>query len=509
MSFVVEAVGDVVGGVVDAVGAVAEGVVDLAGSAIEAVADNPLMIAAAIAAPYALGAMASTAAAGTGISLAGAATGPGLAFAPSLGAGIGSAGITSAGLGAFGGSMGISSAALGAAAAGTALGGSTFGSSAMFDPFNFSPISESTNFGSSILQAADESLATFNQTQTAASSVLSNQPSFAFNTDYTSSSFFTEAKEAASLVNSPGMSFSNALSTATNGAIAPNPSTSIFSSAWDSVKGIAQAAQDLNSQASKFMGQIGETIAPGADPMVQKYITNVGANTVANGGDVEQAIKSSAIGTAAGVVGSNVAGATADTLGKANAGMLANAAANATGTALSGGDVGQSLIGSGIGAGVNFAGKGITDLTGSSLLGGAAKAATGTALGGGDVGQSLLNYGKNVATDTAGNYLTNLIPTSNINPNSPLGMIKSAATNSLTGMLSGAPAPKPANLLASTAAKIAKPSVLSAIKAPNVLQAATSGNKPQSLTNAPPQKVDVSTLKPVTDLSAIMGKLKT
>ncbi|HUV84415.1 MAG TPA: hypothetical protein VMV86_01835, partial [Methanosarcinales archaeon] len=65
MGGIVSAIGDVVGGVADVVGTVAEGAVDLAGSVIETVASNPLlMVAAAVAAPYALGAMAAEAAVG-------------------------------------------------------------------------------------------------------------------------------------------------------------------------------------------------------------------------------------------------------------------------------------------------------------------------------------------------------------------------------------------------------------------------------------------------------------
>jgi hypothetical protein len=549
MSFVVDAVSDVVEGVVDVVGDVVEGAVDLVGDVIETVAENPLLIVAAVAAPYALSAMAGTAAAGTAGYASAAAFETAMGLTPTItgmgavgagtgiGAGIASGaalagGVDAAGMGLIGptlmGAPGATASALNAAAlssgagAGVLGGGATLGGISilpsttflgsigasagglMSDAFTFPSVTEATNFNLGTLNASNESLMTFNPTQTVASTAMQNQPALAFNADYTSASFFKEAQQAASLVKSPGMSFSNALSTATNGLITPSPSTSIFSSAWDTAKGIAQTASDLNSQATKFMNQIGQTLAPGADPLVQKYITNTAVGTVANGGDLEQAMKGAAIGTAAGVAGTKVAGAVADTVGKTGANMLGSAAANATGTALSGGDVGASLLNSGVGAATGLAGSQATSLTGSPLLGGAVKTALGTGFNGGNVGDALISYGTNQAIGAGTSFANNALGINNINPNSPLGLIKNAATTSLTNAITGGPTPKPASLLASGLTKIVKPTILGATKAsstaPTLLQSGT------NITNAPPQKVDVATLQPVADISALIGK---
>jgi hypothetical protein len=330
---------------------------------------------------------------------------------------------------------------------------------------------------------------------------MGNQPCVVFNSNYLSSETFIQAKEAASLVNSPGISFSNALASTTGAT--PSASTSIFAQAWDTAKGVVSTIKDVNAQADKLLNSIGNVIAPGADPLIQKTITNTAVNTVANGGDFESALKGSIIGTGAGLAGNKVAGLTADTIGKANSGMLGNAAANATGTALTGGDVGASLINSGIGASVNIAGKNVTDLTGSSLLGGAAKTAVGTGLTGGDVGNALINYGKTAAVGEGNSYLNDLLKDNQVSPKSPLGMITNAVTPALTNMVMGAPPPSASSMLKSSGLTNAVASnFLPKTNAPNILSAT------KQLTNKapPPQKVDVSTLKPITDISSLIGK---
>lgn len=506
MGAVVDAVGDIVGGVVDAVGSVAEGAVSLAGDAIEAVASNPLLLAAAVATPFALGAMAGTAAGAGALSaadvgLSGLGTGmleAGIPSALEVGAGFGYG--TAAGLGA--GTVAGAAEALGTGFSLSGLG-SIYADGAVTSAFNFAPLEQATTFGSSILDATGANLATFDASQTAASTVMGQSPTFAFDSNYLSSDVFTQAQEASSLASSPGMSFSNAIQTATNGAVAPNASTGMFSSAWDSAKGIAQSVSDINSQAGKLMNTIGQTIAPNADPFVQKMITNTAVNTVTSGGDIKQGLESSLIGGAAGLAGSTVAGATADTLGKTGSTMLGGAASNATGTLLSGGDLGSSLIGSGVGA----LGSGVTSLTGSPLLGGAAKTVAGTAIGGGDVGNALTNFGINAGIGAGTGYLTNLLGTGAISNNSPLGMIKNAVTPALTGMVTGSAPPKASSLLSSSLTKSLAPSPLSTSKAPTLLQSgSTNVTNPSTSGNAPPQKVDVATLKPVTDIASILGK---
>jgi hypothetical protein len=371
----------------------------------------------------------------------------------------------------------------------------------MSDAFTFPSVTEATNFNTSVLSTSNESLMAFNPSQTASSTVLGNQPTIAFNSNYLSPEVFSQASQASSLASSPGMSFSNALVSTTG--MAPNASTSMFAQAWDTAKGVVSTIKDVNAQADKLLNSIGNVIAPGADPLIQKTITNTAVNTVANGGDVGEALKGSIIGTGAGLAGSTVAGATADTLGKTGANMLGSAAANATGTALTGGDIGASLINSGIGAGTGLAGKTVTDLTGSSLLGGAARTAVGTGLRGGDVGNALLNYGTNTEVNTGTSYLNDLLKTNNVNPKSPLGMITNAVTPALTSMVTGAPPPSAASMLKSSGlTKAVSSNILPKTNAPTVLAAA----QPQTTMTPPPQKVDVSTLKPITDISSLIGK---
>lgn len=493
MSAVVDAIGDVVGGVVDAVGSVVEGAVDLAGDVIQTVADNPLLIVAAIAAPYALAAMAGTAATGAGISLAGASLGEGLAFAPSLGAGIGSAGISAGAMTGIGTGMGISAAAMETAALGTALAGATLSAteaaaSAIADPFTFAPMEQAATYGTNTLECSATDLATFDSSQTAASTVMGQSPTWSFDTNYLSSNTFTQAQQASSLASSPEMSFSQAIESATGGTITPNVSTSIFTNAWDTAKGIGQSIVDMNSSASKFMNQIGQTLAPGADPMIQKYITNTAFNTVANGGDLESAMKSGAIGTVSGLAGNQVFGATADTLGKTGASMLGNAATGATGTLLSGGDIGTSLLNAGIGA----VGSGVSNIAGSPLLGGAVKTGLSAGLNGGDVGNALLSYGLNTGINVGSKALG-----MNTN-NSPLGMIGKYATSALLG-----------NSKPSTFAKPLTSSLLKTNNVPSILSSVTNNTntitKPLANKNMPPLTADISTMQPV-DISTLIRK---
>jgi hypothetical protein len=510
MGGVVKAIGKAIGGVAKAVGNVVEGAVKVAGDVIEAVSENPILLAAAVATPLALKGLAlkaGTAAAGSGVSLAGATTGAGLSFAPSLGAGIGSAGITSAGLGTFGGTMGITSAAIGKAAAGTALAGSTFGSSTMIDPFNFSPIQESTNFGSSILEASNSKLAAFDPSQTAAQTVMGNNPSYVFDSNYLSTNTFAQAKEAASLVQSPGMSFSNALSTATNGSVVPNGSTSMFSSAWDTAKGIAKSVNDITNQADDLLNSIGKTIAPKADPAVQKFISNTAVDTAANGGNLEEALKSNAIGFGAGFAGKEVTSLTGDLVGDRTARILGGAAANATGTALSGGDVMQSLIGSGVGA----VGTGVTDLTGNRLLGGAASTAAGAAASGRDVGQNLLNYGINAGINTGMNMATDALELNRIDPRSITGRIVNAGTSGLSSALKQS-AMSAVNPNKSRLSPLASASARKLLQTPRT-NATTPVPRPTQVvrptlpagTPMPSKKVDVATLTPINDINSLTG----
>jgi hypothetical protein len=159
-------------------------------------------------------------------------------------------------------------------------------------------------------------------------------------------------------------------------------------------------------------------------------------------------------------------------------------------------------------SGIGAAGTGVTSLTGSPLLGGATKTALGTGINGGDVGAALTNYGTNAAIGAGTSYLNNLMGTSNIPNNSPLGLIKNAATTSLTDAIKGGnqPPSRPASILTS-APKSLTASLLQKNTAPTLLQSNPTGStSPLASGNTPPQKVDVSTLKPVADISSLLGK---
>ena len=506
MGGVVKAIGSAVGAVADAVGDVVETAVDVAGDVLESVASNPILLAAAVASPYALSAMSTSAAAGTGISLSGASLGSGLTFAPTLGA-MGSPGVVLSGLGAGASTMGISAGAIASAAAGTALGGSTFGVGSMIDPFNFPSLNQATNFGKSILDATDDVLTAFTEKQTAASTIMGNSPSYVFDASPVNTNIFSQAKQASSLLDSSNLSFTDAVSKASGGSVVPNNSTSFFSNAWDSAKGLVKTAENISQSVDDFMGQIGKTIAPNADPMVQRAVTNFGTNMVTSGGDIEQSLKSSAIGPIAGLAGKEVTSLADDALGAFGARTLGGAASNVTGALLSGATPEQALMGAGIGA----TGTTVTNLTGSPLIGGAARTAVGSALSGRDVGQSLLGYGINVGVDKLSDQLVDAtgIPTTGF-----VGRITRPIIGSLEDQLRSSIMPsRPSNV--QQAARPTNVSPLNTASLTKVLQ-----SKPLSATNqstvqpsgvlptgAPAQKVDVSQLKPV-DISTLGLKIQ-
>ncbi len=516
MGGVVSAIGDAVGGVVDAVGSVAEAAVDVVSDVVEVVADNPLLLAAAVASPYALSAMSSSAVAGVGTT---AAAGAGVSASsmglvgPTL---MGAAGATPAALASYAAATGAGAGVLGGGAlaggltllpASTYLGSvATSAGGLMADSFAFPSITQATNFGTSILDATGSNLAMFNPTQTAASTVMGNSPTVAFDSNYLSSNMFTQAKQAASLVDSPGMSFSNAISQATNGSIVPTNSTNFFSTAWDSAKGLYQTAEKLGSQFDDFVNTIGKTIAPNADPLVQRSITNFGTNMVTTGGDVEQSLKGSLIGPATGVIGKEVTTLTSPAMGDFGSRLLGGTAANTAGALLSGATPEQALMGASIGA----TGSTVTNLTGSPLLGGAAKTIAGSALTGRDVSDSLLGYGASAGVDALSDYLVEKsgLPTSGI-----IGRLTRPVIGSLEDQLRQTIIPsRPANI-----AQVARPSTnispLSKTSLTQVLQSKPSSvtNQPSTgvlpAANVPAQKVDVSKLKPV-DISTLGLKVQ-
>ena len=281
------------------------------------------------------------------------------------------------------------------------------------------------------------------------------------------------------------MSFSNAVSTATNGAVTPTNATSVFSNAWDSAKGIV-------NKVNSFTNQIGQTIAPGADPMVQKAITNFGTNMVTTGGDLKASLENTAIGTGVNLASKEVTDLTSSTLGDTGSKIAGSTAGNITGALASGADPTQALI-SGVAGG---AGAGVTNITGSPILGKTASTLTGSTLSGGDIGQSLVKLG----TDTGLGYVNQQL---GITPTSTLGKIVSPLENMAISSLMGN---KPTSLTsfrpASLSSATVKKSPLSTPTLTSTLKSTPIGAKSIAGMSLPPQKVDVSTLKPF-DISTL------
>ena len=504
MSVVHDIVSDVVGGVVDAVGTVAETVVNVAEKVVQTVADNPLLIVAAIAAPYALSALAADAGAGAtlgGVALGDTALGasailtPGLDLAVgattgALGTGAATLGVTGAGIAGGAGAMGISAAAMEAAAVGTALG-----TTAMASAFAFPSVTEATNYGTSILDTTNSSLAVADSSQMTASNVLGNQAVSDFAT--TLNPMVTEqATNAVNLVNS-GMPYGEAISSATNGAVTPNPIGEIFT---NSTTNIADTYNTLSKGAQSMMQNMGQTILPDANPLVQKFVTNTAINTALNGGDVTKALEGSALGVGAGILGNEVTGLTSDTLGNTGAKIAGNAASTLATGAVTGQDLGDVVKNFAIGTAFNQVTPIVNDITGSPTTTNALLNTAKGVVNGQDIGSAVTGAGIGALTSVANNAL------GSTNPNSVTGALTSIGKGLATQAINQAVNP-PVN--ATQAGMATKPQTLTSAEVAKLVPSnQPTGGLPTTST-MPAQKVDVSTLTPITNisnLSTILGK---
>ena len=152
-----------------------------------------------------------------------------------------------------------------------------------------------------------------------------------------------QATNAVNLVNS-GMPYGEAISSATNGAVTPNPIGEIFT---NSTTNIADTYNTLSKGAQSMMQNMGQTILPDANPLVQKFVTNAAVNTALNGGDVTKALEGSALGVGTGILGNEVTGLTSDTLGNTGAKIAGNAASTLATGAVTGQDLGDFFAAAG------------------------------------------------------------------------------------------------------------------------------------------------------------------
>jgi hypothetical protein len=236
---------------------------------------------------------------------------------------------------------------------------------------------EAIEVGTAVLEATEVATAVASAEAAAATTVIEAGASVA------------EASAAASAV-AEGASVAEAVTAATGGAVEASAiaevataSTEVAStSAWES---LSQAAQNITST-------IGETLAPGADPMIQKFAGQVALNTATNGGDFEKALEGSILGLGTGALGSQIAEVTGSDI----AGRVA---ANATNQLVRTGDVNLSGLASGeVG---RLVGSEVADETGSNLLGKAASTVTSSTLQGKDATTGLLNLGINEGVNSA------------------------------------------------------------------------------------------------------------
>ena len=179
-----------------------------------------------------------------------------------------------------------------------------------------------------------------------------------------------------------GATVSEAVSTATDGAVTANPVTEVASnstsSSWqDTFKNLSESAKNLTKN-------LGETILPDADPMVQRFVGQTALNTATNGGDIKNGVESGILSLGTGAIGSEVAGETGSKLAGQIAGQAAGQLAT-TGT-VNGEGLLTGAAGSQIG---NFVG----DETGSKFAGQAASTAARSLIAGKDPTQALENLG--------------------------------------------------------------------------------------------------------------------
>lgn len=199
-----------------------------------------------------------------------------------------------------------------------------------------------------------------------------------------------QASDAVQIVNQGG-TVTEATTAATNGAVTPNAVTEVANTGTNS---FAQGFQDLSKSANEFMKGLGDTILPGQDPMVQKFVAQTAVNSATNGGDFEKALTNSVIGLGTGSLGGEIASETGSQL----AGQVG---ANAARQLVTTGNI--NAEGLATGAAGSLIGNEVAGDTGSQLAGKAASTVTSSLLSGKDPSAALLNLGASTLINGAVN----------------------------------------------------------------------------------------------------------
>jgi hypothetical protein len=228
----------------------------------------------------------------------------------------------------------------------------------------------------STLAATGETVATASVEQTAATAAIEGGATV------------EQATAAVESVQS-GSTVAEAVSTATQGEVIVSPAVEVVSSTETASTNVFQQMSDA---AQKFTQSIGETLAPEADPSVQKLIGQVAQNTATSGGDLKKGVENTFLGMGTGALGSEIA----DITGSDLAGRVAS---NATRQLATTGDV--NLTGLASGEFGKLVGSEVADETGSNLLGKAASSVTSSTLQGKDATSGLLNLGINEGVNSA------------------------------------------------------------------------------------------------------------
>jgi hypothetical protein len=232
--------------------------------------------------------------------------------------------------------------------------------------------------GTSTLAATGDNVAVASTQQATASTVIE------------SGGTVEQATDAVQIVNQGG-TVTEATTAATDGAVTPNAVTEVANTGTNS---FAQGFQDLSQSANEFMKGLGDTILPGQDPMVQKFVAQTAVNSATNGGDFEKALTNSVIGLGTGSLGGEIASETGSQL----AGQVG---ANAARQLVTTGDI--NAEGLATGAAGSLIGNEVAGDTGSQLAGKAASTVTSSLLSGKDPSTALLNLGASTLINGAVN----------------------------------------------------------------------------------------------------------
>jgi hypothetical protein len=243
---------------------------------------------------------------------------------------------------------------------------------------------EAVETGVAVLEATEATVAVASAETVAASTVIEAGATVA------------EATTAASLVGE-GATVAEAVSSATAGAVQTSAITEVASTASTEMM---SAWETLSNGAQNITKLIGETLAPGTDPILQKLAGQVAVNTATNGGDFGKALVNTGLSLGTGMLGSEIADAT----GSDFAGRIA---ANTTRQLVSTGDVNLTgLAGGELG---RLVGSEVADETDSALAGKLAGSVTNSMVQGRDPTTGLINTGVgalvNEGVDKAFNYV--------------------------------------------------------------------------------------------------------